>query len=420
MATDVVINGETHSGVEAVNLMKTDGTTEQFYPDAVRYVAQTLTEEQKAQARENIGIANAEYGGYYTPSVKKLSPDIMRVYYTPSKSDMPAVAAQDITLPRGADSTIASITESEESGGENVVIFESGETLRVHNGQKGEDGKNGDDGFSPIVEDNSDFVGGIQFTITDKNGPHTFTVRDGENGESVRIADVIESEDSGGANVVEFSDGTTFAVRNGKKGASPVKGVDYWTDEDKKEIAEEAITDEVMQQLISMLATPVFGTVDAENNIILSGKLVNGTYTFKYETDDGELVTIGTITQTTGGATSIEIITPVWVKGKKINKDTGEITDDAFYAYSENIPFEDGTEIHISCSDSSDFHCHWYYYDENDNYIGNTQWMETNTGAKPEEVLTKKEGAVAVKLRCNTVHGEWTDLDRLTVTRVYL
>ena len=57
---DVIINGETQTGVEAVNLLKTDGTTETYYPDAVRYVEQTLTEEQKAQARANIGVADKE------------------------------------------------------------------------------------------------------------------------------------------------------------------------------------------------------------------------------------------------------------------------------------------------------------------------------------------------------------------------
>ena len=60
MANDVIINGETYSGMDAVNLMKTDGTTETYYPDAVRYVPQNLTDEQKAQARANIGIEDAD------------------------------------------------------------------------------------------------------------------------------------------------------------------------------------------------------------------------------------------------------------------------------------------------------------------------------------------------------------------------
>jgi hypothetical protein len=76
---------------------------------------------------------------------------------------------------------------------------------------------------------------------------------------------------------------------NGKDGAdgkTPVKGVDYWTDADQESI---------VQQVISALGTPVFGTVDAENNIILTGNLAEGAYTLKYENMEGELADIGTL-----------------------------------------------------------------------------------------------------------------------------
>ena len=55
MAQDVVINGTTYPAVESVALTDGNGTVTQYYPDAVRYVAQTLDEAQKDQARENIG-----------------------------------------------------------------------------------------------------------------------------------------------------------------------------------------------------------------------------------------------------------------------------------------------------------------------------------------------------------------------------
>ncbi|MBQ5840630.1 MAG: hypothetical protein IIW40_01610, partial [Clostridia bacterium] len=56
MAQDVVVNGTTYPAVEAVALTGVGGNTQVYYPDAVRYVPQTLTAEQKAQARGNIGI----------------------------------------------------------------------------------------------------------------------------------------------------------------------------------------------------------------------------------------------------------------------------------------------------------------------------------------------------------------------------
>lgn len=55
MAQDVVINGTTYPAVESASLTDVNGNTTLFYPDAVRYVEQTLTDEQKAQARQNIG-----------------------------------------------------------------------------------------------------------------------------------------------------------------------------------------------------------------------------------------------------------------------------------------------------------------------------------------------------------------------------
>lgn len=70
------------------------------------------------------------------------------------------------------------------------------------------------------------------------------------------------------------------------QGQLPVKGKDYWTDSDKAEI---------VQDVIDALGTPVFGTVDEDNNIILSGNLVQGSYTLKYENKDGSLTVIGTL-----------------------------------------------------------------------------------------------------------------------------
>lgn len=72
----------------------------------------------------------------------------------------------------------------------------------------------------------------------------------------------------------------------GDDGYTPRKTVDYWTASDQEDI---------VQQVIAALGTPVFGTVDAENNIILTGALADGTYTLKYEDAEGNVTTIGTL-----------------------------------------------------------------------------------------------------------------------------
>ena len=73
----------------------------------------------------------------------------------------------------------------------------------------------------------------------------------------------------------------------GTSSKTPVKGVDYFTETDKESI---------VQQVIAALDTSVFGTTDEENNVILSGNLADGIYTFKYENADGVLTEIGTVT----------------------------------------------------------------------------------------------------------------------------
>lgn len=66
----------------------------------------------------------------------------------------------------------------------------------------------------------------------------------------------------------------------------PQKGVDFWTPADQEDI---------VYQVITALGAPVFGRVDADNNIILTGELADGTYTLKYEGADGNQTEIGTI-----------------------------------------------------------------------------------------------------------------------------
>jgi len=68
--------------------------------------------------------------------------------------------------------------------------------------------------------------------------------------------------------------------------AAPQKGIDYWTAAEQESI---------IQQVIAALGTPVFGSVDADKNIILTGELADGVYTLKYEDDEGNLTVIGTL-----------------------------------------------------------------------------------------------------------------------------
>ena len=87
----------------------------------------------------------------------------------------------------------------------------------------------------------------------------------------------------------------TIPTIAGEPGKTPVKGTDYWTPADQESI---------VQQVIAALGTPVFGRVDAENNIILTGELAEGEYVLKYEDAEGNLVDIGAL-EVGGGVTNL-------------------------------------------------------------------------------------------------------------------
>ena len=90
----------------------------------------------------------------------------------------------------------------------------------------------------------------------------------------------------------KMDDGTenevVFTAPQGEPGKTPVKGVDYWTEDDQEAI---------VQQVITALGTPVFGRVDEDNNIILTGELADGTYIFKYEDAEGNQTILGAVTK---------------------------------------------------------------------------------------------------------------------------
>ena len=163
--------------------------------------------------------------------------------------------------------SIKQTTTSTADGGNNVITatLDNGttETFNIKNGSKGSTGSKGDTGAAGV---------GIK-----------------------SVVQTTTSSADGGNNVITVTktDGTTstFSVKNGSKGSAgaagakgadgytPVKGVDYWTAADQESI---------VQQVIAALGTPVFGTIDEDNHITLTGKFVDGNYTFSIEDEEGK------------------------------------------------------------------------------------------------------------------------------------
>jgi hypothetical protein len=91
----------------------------------------------------------------------------------------------------------------------------------------GQPGAPGKDGHTPYVQDGYWYI----------NGVNTGVKAQGKDGNSINIVDIKESTESGGENIVTFSNGITLTVKNGtdgEDGYTPVKGVDYYTEQDKQ------------------------------------------------------------------------------------------------------------------------------------------------------------------------------------------
>lgn len=136
----------------------------------------------------------------------------------------------------------------------------------------------------------------------------------GADGSSVSVSSVSESTASGGSNVVTFSDGKQLTVKNGKDGddyvltaadkqeiADDVKGVCVAKNQGAANVGKILVvgTDGNLTLADMPEGGPsgdVIGTLDDSNNILLSGNLADGTYTLKYENEDGTYTDVGTLT----------------------------------------------------------------------------------------------------------------------------
>lgn len=196
---------------------------------------------------------------------------------------------------------------------------------RGEKGPQGDTGLAGSDGVgiasvrqtTTSINDEGNNV--ITVTLTDGT-TSKFTVRNGSKGSAGDTgpagADGAKGDkgDTGdtGAQGPKGDKGDTGAT--GPAGYTPVKGTDYWTGADQEAI---------MQQVIAALGTPVFGTVDVDNNIVLTGELVDGDYTIRYEAADGTTTVIGTL-EIGGTAAYINVLDTVgWLENKRISTSSG-------------------------------------------------------------------------------------------------
>lgn len=152
---------------------------------AISYAeAQTLTDEQKAQARSNIGAGENSFSGNYEDLENKP------------------------TIP-------AKVSELENDVGYIITIADNSHNHIIDNIS----------GLQEILNnmiDESELSDAVDFAISEAKASGEF---DGENGTSVTIVNISESSADGGNNIVTFSDGNILTVKNGVKGSDGNPGV---------------------------------------------------------------------------------------------------------------------------------------------------------------------------------------------------
>lgn len=142
-------------------------------------------------------------------------------------------------------------------------------------------------------------------------------------------------------------------------------------------------TDAIVQEVIEAIGTPVFGRVDEENNIILSGELVSGTYNLKYENADGSTTNIGTLSVSEASKYT-NLANPsdsMWETNKRINSSGSTVAIDSTKLGDQTcvitniVDVSNVEKLHIKGLDivnklaSGENYGRVYFYGASDNYI---------------------------------------------------
>lgn len=127
--------------------------------------------------------------------------------------------------------------------------------------------------------------------------------------------------------------------------------------------------DEVVAEVLARLGTPVFGRVDANNNIILTGELTDGTYTLKYEDAEGNVTEIGTLNHSS--VTGPVEIPLTWEYGAVLDKTTGKVSSTGNTNYSaSNYTEVNPDKTYTLTRDSAMYNtCNVVFYDANNNFV---------------------------------------------------
>lgn len=151
---------------------------------------------------------------------------------------------------------------------------------------------------------------------------------------------------------------------------------------------------------------PIIGYIDAEtNNIVLSGELADGKYTFKYVDEDGVMTTIGTLEHNYEPSGPVEI--PLtWMHGDVLNKTNGKVSDtgSSQYSASDFIGIDPAKTYTLTRDTHMRNTCNVCWYDANENFIsyqdlGLTAGNASGNTGDLSRVLTPPSTAAKLRFR---------------------
>jgi hypothetical protein len=180
---------------------------------AISYAeTQSLTDEQKAQARSNIGAGENSFSGNYDDLENK-----------PTIPTYEAAGESLGLIKSGGGLTITSGIATVNDNSHNHIVDNIG----------------GLQGLLDSKLNSSDLSEAVSSALADAKASGEFDGTDGKDGSSITITNISESSVDGGSNIVTFSNGDTLTIKNGTNGSAgytPIKGTDYYTEADKAEM----------------------------------------------------------------------------------------------------------------------------------------------------------------------------------------
>ena len=207
----------------------------------------------------------------------------------------------------------------------------------------------------------------------------------------ITAVEAVSSEDFLGDNIRQA---VLAALEEAKSsgqfdGSTPQKGIDYWTETDK---------DGIINEVLTALGTPVFGRVEENNHIILTGALPDGIYTLKYEDGNGNLTEIGTLTHSTieepDYVNLADTASEDWTAGYRIKSDGVTLSQSGLTYTTNYIPCETGDVIRVKglnicwfkdSETSSRRVVRAHFYDENKAFVANIDAIDGSGFLRNEE-----------------------------------